>query len=165
MIARRRRVALVLGCCGVLALVIGVEARLPLDSSHAPATRPMISSTAANAALPSYEPPSRAAFREIAERPLFVPSRRPQLDAPRATTEHPPLFIVEGTVLSPEHRYAVIQYGKPARRESVPEGGMVDGWRIDSITDASIAVSAGGSRFELPVGDPEEAKTAFTRPN
>ncbi|MGH7090153.1 MAG: hypothetical protein ACREFQ_14755 [Stellaceae bacterium] len=165
MIGRQPQLVRVLGCCGVLALVIGVEAGSPSGETAAPARLTVSVPAATNAELPHYSAPPEAAFREISERPLFIPSRRPQQDAQRAATVHRPLFVVEGTVLSPGHRYAVIEYGRPARRESVAEGGMVDGWRVDTVTGTSIAVSTGSTRFELPVGEPDEATKVLARPN
>jgi type II secretory pathway component PulC len=123
-----------------------------------------------DASPPSYVPPPQSSYDEIAERPLFVPERRPQQDEPPQTAASaPPVVVVEGVVLSAEHRYAIIAYGKPAKRESIPEGGTIDGWRVEHIGRDSIALSAGSRAIELPVGKtdptPPSAADGHSAPN
>ncbi|MGH7090451.1 MAG: hypothetical protein ACREFQ_16265 [Stellaceae bacterium] len=142
----------VLGCCALLALAVAFEAR-PVSRDAPPAAVPSHRETAAYEVPRSLVPPA-SRYREIAERPLFVPDRRPQqnLEPQQAATAQPSDFIVEGVVLSPERRAAIIGYGHPPRTESVLEGAMVDGWRVERIDPSRVLLSADGRTVALAIG-------------
>lgn len=154
----------VLGCCGVLALVVAFET-VPV-SRDAPTAA--VSSLTQRAAYkpPRFVVPPESRYREIAERPLFVPDRRPQSNpAPeQGTVANPQDFILEGVVLSPERRAAIIQYGKPPKHASVLEGTVVEGWHVEHIDEARVLLSAGGRTLALLMGkdrqDPSRAPKA-----
>jgi hypothetical protein len=144
---------LMLGCAGGLALALAGEqaylaAAAPLQSPPPPAA------PAAATDLPRYVPPPLGRFAEIAERPLFVPDRRPQRPPDAAPAGPPPLLTVQGVVLTNDRQYAVIQHGNPSKLESVAEGATVEGWVVETIDRDHIALASGTRRVEVPVGKP-----------
>jgi type II secretory pathway component PulC len=153
-----------LGAAAVLAAVIGVEwtvlagdAPLPAPAAQAASPPP----SAAAAAAQSYDPPSIVQYAEIAARPLFLPGRRPQADDGNAAPKpapRPPTLTVQGVVLSPDRRYAVITHGNPLKNESFREGDTVEGWHIDSIDRKRVALSQGGAKVEVAIGKPPRAQ-------
>jgi hypothetical protein len=156
-----------LGCAGVLAALLGVEsmrfsAALPADQGA-----PAAAAQATDAPLARFEPPPASRYLEIAERPLFIPDRRPQpgVEAkPPAPPPAAPVLLVEGVVLSQEHRYAVIQHGNPPKLESVAEGAMIDGWQVEHIDPGAISLRSGTAAVEYPVGKPNAQAPQPNRP-
>jgi general secretion pathway protein N len=117
------------------------------------------------AQLASFVPPPEDRFAEIAQRPLFVPERRPQADAELQKPTHdpnPPTLIVQGVVLTGGRHYAIIQHGNPPKLEDLSEGATVEGWQIESIAADQIALRAGAAHIEFPIGKP--AAAAPSRP-
>jgi hypothetical protein len=149
-----------LGAAAVMAAVIGVEWTVLAGDAPLPAPAAPPSGAAA-AAAQSYDPPSIVQYAEIAARPLFLPGRRPQADDGNAAPKpapRPPTLAVQGVVLSPDRRYAVITHGNPIKNESFREGDTVDGWHIDSIDRKRVALSQGDTKAEVPVGKPPRAQ-------
>ncbi len=101
-------------CCAAMALLAGIEwsrfaGAAPLPEAAAPAA----AQTAGWAQLASYVAPPEVGFAEIAQRPLIVADRRPQLDAElhkSAPAPSPPTLIVQGVVLTGGQHYAIIQH-------------------------------------------------------
>ena len=152
-----------LGAAAVLAIVLGWEwiglaSGAPAPAATAPASAPP------PAAAASFDPPPLPRFAEIAERPLFLPGRRPQADdvepAKPTAALKPPALAVQGVVLSPERRYAVIAHGNPVKYDAVAEGDTVEGWRVDSIDRDRVALSAGDAKVEVPVGKFDKSRAA-----
>jgi hypothetical protein len=142
-------------CCAAVAGLLGFEwvhvgvARVAAQGAAPPAVLP------ADGAHPArFVPPPADRFSEIAERPLFVPGRRPQPDeAAAAPTPAPPrpTLVVQGVVLTPERRYAVIRHGNPPKLDSISEGATVDGWKVTSIDTDRIVLSAAAATVEFEV--------------
>jgi hypothetical protein len=119
-------------------------------------------SSAANE-LTKFVPPPAQRFAEIADRPLFLPERRPQLDAePQVQAPAPmvPTLAVQGVVLTDNRRYAVIQHGNPPKLESISEGMTVDGWKVESIAWNKIALRSGAATVEIAVGKTAQQNAA-----
>ena len=152
------------GCCLVMAAIVGIEWRQFASASPAPEAAPPAAAAPAAAALATFEPPPAERFAEIAQRPLFVPDRRPQQDADSASSAPPPnapALAVQGVVLSREGRYAVIQHGTPPKLDAIAEGATVEGWRIESIDAKRIALRAGAATIEYPIGKSAKGAAAI----
>ncbi|HXQ52416.1 MAG TPA: hypothetical protein VN802_15085 [Stellaceae bacterium] len=151
-------------CSAAVALLLGVEWLQfgTAPAADAPAPPPAAAPSVAPR-LASYEPPPAERFNEIAERPLFIPERRPQQDVEPAKPTPPPTppaLLVQGVVLAPERHYAVIKHGNPPRLDSVSEGETIDGWTVESIARDRIALRAGSATLEFAVGKTGTAKPA-----
>jgi general secretion pathway protein N len=156
-----------LACCAVMAAVVGLEWSQFAGATPAPEAAPPEAAAAAAAPLARYVPPPEDRFAEIAQRPLFVPERRPQQDvAPQKPipAPNPPTLMVQGVVLTEGHHYAIIQHGNPPKLDDLSEGATVDGWQIESIDSDRIALRAGAAEIEFPVGKPATAAPARAQP-
>jgi hypothetical protein len=123
----------------LLALAVWPWARWAL---HEPDRRPAIASSPSTIvpALPPLD-----AFREIAERPLFFPSRRPSASAPVAGLQG---MRLEGVLVVGAEKRAIIKQadGRTAR---VAEGDMVGEWTVRQIERERVLLVAGERRLEL----------------
>ena len=113
-----------LACCAAMAVVVGLEWSRFAGATPTPeAAVPAAGVPAAQ--LASYVPPPEDRFAEIAQRPLFVPERRPQLDAELqkpTPAPNPPTLIVQGVVLTGARHYAIIQHGNPPQARGAVGG-------------------------------------------
>ena len=151
---------MLLCCCVAMAAILGIEWRQFAAATPAAEAAPPATAAPVAAELASFVPPPAERFTEIAQRPLFVPDRRPQPDDEASRTAMPlnaPSLMVQGVVLSREGRYAVIQHGNPPKLEAVAEGATVDGWKIESMDAHRIALRAGTATIEFPIGKPAKA--------
>jgi hypothetical protein len=140
MIARMSHDGLLGGTIVVLlALAMWPWARWAL---HEPDRRPDIASSPSIVA-PTLPPLD--AFREIAERPLFSPSRRPSASAPAATSQG---MRLEGVLVVGAEKRAIIKQadGHTAR---VAEGDMIGEWTVRQIERERVLLVAGDRRLEL----------------
>ena len=145
----------VLGCCAAMAALAAFE--WGHFTGTAPAPEAPSPAAAAPAAQPaSYTPPPEGRYAEIAQRPLFIPERRPQQDVEQKPVPPPvaPSLMVQGVVLTTERHYAIIQHGNPPKLDDLSEGESVDGWQIERIDTDKIALRSGAARLEFPVGKP-----------
>lgn len=80
-------------------------------------------------------------YREVLERPLFSPTRRPPVQlletAPERADEIP---VLHGVVLTSARRIALISAGTPPRPHRVSEGQDVGRWRIEAIGGDRITI-------------------------
>ena len=149
-----------LGTALVLAVVLAGEwiafaggAPLPAAAAPAPAS--------AAPAPENFAAPAPQLYAEIAARPLFEPGRRPVTDAgPPRQEAPPPSLSVQGVVLSPTLRYAIVAHGNPTRFDAVTEGDTVEGWRVEAIGRDTISMSAGDAKIDVPVGKPDQPASA-----
>lgn len=159
---------MLLGCCLAMAAFVGLEWRQFANANPAPDAAPLTAAAApAAAALATFDPPPADRFAEIAQRPLFVPERRPQDDDDQAKPTPPPnapALAVQGVVLSPEGRYAVIQHGTPPKLDAIAEGATVEGWQIEHIDAQRVALRAGTATVEFPVGKSVKGAAGATQP-
>lgn len=97
-----------------------------------------------------------SAFQEIAERPLFNPTRRPRRDEPepekpvQAATSR---YLLQGTTSAPEGRKALLLMNGAGRQVWVAEGERLDGWLIELITADRVTMLRAGRRQELSLKD------------
>jgi general secretion pathway protein N len=157
-----------LGCAGLLAVVLGIEdMRFSAAAPNGEGAPVAVSAPAPGAPASAFDLPPASRYVEIAERPLFIPDRRPQPDvAPAAALPGPPApaLLLQGVVLSSEHRYAVIQHGNPPKLESIAEGATVDGWHVDHIDAHAVTLRSGAATVEYQVGKPNAQGAQPIRP-
>jgi hypothetical protein len=146
-----------LACALVMAVVVAVEWLHFPSGLPAGEAAPLPPAAPAEAPLARFVPPPDVRFAEIARRPLFIPGRRPQENLEPVKPPPPvppPVLQVQGVVLAPDRRYAIIKHGNPPKLASLAVGATVDGWRIESIESDYVALRSGTTRLEFPVGKP-----------
>ena len=146
-----------LACALVLAVVLGVEWRN--FGAEAPTVPQALTHSApadgTGAQLASFAPPPSERYDDVTARPLFVPERRPQLQAePAKPAPPPPALKLQGVVLSPERRSAIIEHGNPPKFDSVTEGMTIEGWRVESISRDRVSLREGTTTVDVPIGTP-----------
>ncbi len=101
----------------------------------------------------------------ILARPLFAPNRRPPANAPAAAAAAPPpLPRVTGILIDGKSR-SVIFANPGGRPVVVPEGGTMNGFRVQSIDTGQVVLSGpDGPRTLRPSFDPQPAASAPPAP-
>lgn len=112
-------------------------------------------------------------YAEIMERPVFIDTRRPEEDeaaAPPAPPPAPdqPLNLI-GVVLLPNSAAVLLRPEEPnARVLRVPQGGMIDGWRLEAVQAGKVILRKGNEVRELalirPSTPPRSASPAKVVP-
>lgn len=118
--------------------------------------------------LPALPPLTR--FSAIGERPLFSPSRRP-MPGEKGASAGPGIeqrYRLLGLLNTGDTRRALLAEGK--RRFAVPEGAMLEGWRVARIEHDRIVLSspAGEAVLQLQpaaAGEGWADPPLMTRPN
>jgi hypothetical protein len=170
MTPRARRL---IASAGMLAMAAALTALLAADED-APST-PMITG-----AIPI--PPAAVnrvlapvtTFAAIAQRPLFLPSRRPEPEAPPpiaaakppAQPATPPALsaTLVGVLVSPAGRSALLRLadGKTA---TVPEGGTVAGWTLKQVSPDHVLFVSGSTIIDLGFPTHRTAPTPGVAPD
>lgn len=160
----RRSWPLLLLSAGLLALLCR-ELWAPHDLREV--AQPMEAARASPAVPVMLEPPSRANTAEIAARPPFSPSRRPQ-QAPAAATpvQSPPPpslpnLVLVGTVVGPQATLAIVKVPGAPATQTLRTGQAIGGWNVARIEKNSILLRAGADEQELKVPPPSQAGGAI----
>lgn len=110
----------------------------------------------ANVRAEAYHLPAIDTYREVVERPLFAPDRRPApvaIDAGSAVA-----VVLTGVILLPQARYAVVKEGTAPVR-SVAEGAHLSVGTVERITRDGISLRlADGHIAALTVVRPASAQ-------
>lgn len=153
-----RATALLAAICAVLAAVVVVEAYTSPDMPTPPVTAPAAAEGEA-VDLPGqvYEAKPPDSYAEIAARPVFSPSRRPQpADARNAgsgsKSGHDNLMLA-GVIMGANKRLAMIETKKTPSVVVVREGQIVEGWTVETIQPEKVVISQGVEAFELLLDD------------
>lgn len=110
-------------------------------------------------ALPdlTVEQPLLAEFKSTLERPLFSQERRPEeavddeeagLATPVEPTDAPALRLT-AVIVDAEGRSALLEQPGEAQGLRMREGDTIVGWRLESVADDRVVLSAGEKRSEL----------------
>jgi hypothetical protein len=91
-------------------------------------------------------------FAEIAQRPLFAPTRRPAEDRQKNLGQLA-TFSLDGVMISPQGKAAIVLHGTPPALAHVTEGQEIEGWTVSSIFADRIVLQNGGSEHELKLKD------------
>jgi len=157
---RRQRSAILLALAAVNAVLVLalVQPGALMDTEAIGATAPASLETTSGASLATpaaYMPPQRAAFADIDARPLFSPTRRPPLAAPKPAAQPvaapskpaaapPPMTIVLlGVVAGPGQRIAVVKTQAMQTAVVVEVGKIIEGWTVLDIQPDRIVMHAG----------------------
>ncbi len=144
--------------CVALAAILGVEAYTPAEPPASSLAAPVAAADHAED-LParSYESKPLDSYSEIAERPVFSPSRRPSPAERRSAdgggrSGHDNLMLA-GVIMAADKRLALIETAKTSGVVVVREGQSVEGWTIDAISAEKVVISQGIEVFELLLDD------------
>jgi len=122
--------------------------------------------------LQPFQPSPLLRYAEIMERPVFIDARRPEEDEAAAPPVSPapdqPLNLI-GVVLLPNSAAALLRPEEPnAKVLRVPQGEMVDGWRLETVQAGKVVVRKGNEVRELalirPSTPPRSASPAKVVP-
>jgi hypothetical protein len=93
-------------------------------------------------------------FHAIVERPLFSPTRRPPASLPGEVDDGARQFQLKGAVVSASEQHALIVSQSTGKSYQVRTGDMVEGWRVERITEQSVAFTKGALRTLAPLLPP-----------
>jgi general secretion pathway protein N len=147
--------ALLLAAAGlgeVVAIEVARNDAADVDRPTTPSAAPALGTMPA--AQAGFALPPLRSLGEVTARPLFSPSRRPpppqaSQDALRRSAS----LVLEGVILSPRERIALISHGLPAVVTRVPEGGQIEGWSLAEIYADRIVLQQGATREEIKLVD------------
>ncbi len=96
------------------------------------------------------------AYKETAERPLFVPARRPPPPPPPATAEPPPRpamrrgqFKLLGTIVNKDISLAYLKEIASNRTLRVDKGSEVNGMKLETVDATRVVLKLGDDTEEL----------------
>lgn len=168
----RRRIAslvlplLLLGTAAFLGLAVIEEARL-LGDAAAIETGIVTGADAATVAdpdpqapAPEFVPAAFATFREVLDRPIFSPTRRPPRRAVTVTAEAAPPpdpgpeLELHGVVGMGSEEVALIAVGGAPSLRRVAVGDEIEGWHVEEIGAEGVLLRQGArtSRLRLDYG-------------
>jgi hypothetical protein len=104
--------------------------------------------------LQPFEPLPLLRYAEIVERPVFIDARRPEAEELAAPPAPPPALDrplnLIGVVRVPNAAAALLRPEEPnAKVLRVPQGGMVDGWRVEAVQAGKVVLRKDGEVREL----------------
>jgi hypothetical protein len=142
-------VALWGGAAAALVLVIGVEHYLGNEETAAAPRAP--AKVADAKMLPPFSLASAEQVApETAERPLFIPTRRP---APPAATVQPTMrkgqFALTGVTVSSDASFAFLRELSTGKTKSVRKGAEVNGLRVDAVEPRRVVLRQGEETEDL----------------
>ncbi len=157
----RRPSALLIGLCLILGGVIYLELSIgpsPPAASPIPIAPDRPEPAVLLVADPGFTMKPLVDFSEIAQRPLFIPSRRPlppdtesPRPGPRKAERH--RFTLKGVVIVGDERMAVLQRRRSRTVLRVVEGQQIDGWLVEAIMVDRVVLRQGETRDEVALRD------------
>ncbi|TQE99590.1 MAG: hypothetical protein FKY71_07080 [Spiribacter salinus] len=150
--------ALLAGCL-VLAVMLTLQIADAPDPGVTAATP---NSQGANAAATAREEPLQfpplTAYQEIVERPLFSKDRRPPpapaAETSQASTVDVPQYELEGTVLSPDGSFAILQDRRKRELQRLGLGERLDAWTVAEIGEGWLRLEHGERNARLQMDLP-----------
>jgi hypothetical protein len=90
-------------------------------------------------------------YREVLDRPLFSPTRRPSETAPApAGGDESGMPVLQGTVVSPGRKFALFAGGPETPAHRVAEGETIGRWTVAKIAAARVILKGeDGAPVEL----------------
>ena len=141
-----------------LMVAIGAAGALVLEWRHPPqlsvAEGVNIADPVAVPPLQPFQPLPVSRYMEIAERPIFIEGRRPEEEEPAAPPVAPPTpdrpLQLIGVVRVSHAATALLRPEEPnAKVLRVPQGGMVDGWQLETVRADAVVLRKGNEVREL----------------
>lgn len=144
--------------CAICVLAIGLETGWGQNVRRTPPIPTMLPAKAADfAMLPTYSLPAlEAGFKESAERPLFMPSRRPVPVAAATPRMKPGQFVLVGTSRTKEFGDSAMLKEVATSKTSIVKAGA-------TIRDMTLE-SVGADRIVLKLGDETEELVMKAQP-
>ncbi|MCG7900496.1 MAG: hypothetical protein JAY99_19070 [Candidatus Thiodiazotropha lotti] len=110
--------------------------------------------TAKKASLTRFNPPSVTVYQEIMDRPLFregrVPPAEPEKEVSKPVARQTPLKLrLEGVVITPKNRVAVIRDLNTNRLLRVAQGMSQNDWKLESVDHSTATVVRRGKKHNL----------------
>lgn len=140
---------LLLAACAGLGWTVyrGLDAPARAPAEVAPAANGEV---AALPPMPDYEMPPLAEFAEVAERPLFSPTRRPPVGAvPTAAPRQTLDLTLIGIVLSEAERLAIVTPGGAGRAVRLGVGDSIQGWTLVELESERATFERDGAQETL----------------
>lgn len=151
--------AVMLALLAVLALELGLDAHTPGDAVDGAEAIPAATVADTDALVPVYSLAEPERFADLAERPLFVATRRPPqpvvedkvASKPKAKPAKRPEFILSAIVREGNRWIAVV--GTRGRGAAPPTevevGSVVAGWEVERIGADGVVLRRGTQTAEL----------------
>jgi hypothetical protein len=138
----------------VLALVIGWEADWGRKWRHVPVTDvPVVPQPVTVAVLPEYRPTATLATqRDIVERALFNPTRRPAPVAASASAKprlQPGQFVLTGTLIIDGKATAFLRENAGGKSRRVAQGEQVNGMLVAEVKPDRVKLTLGDESEDL----------------
>lgn len=143
-----------------LAFAIWLELRPDKTGPMTANTQPRPARAADRKTMSASAAQDQAWLETILARPLFAASRRPPVQAAvaRAATSAPLLPRLAGILIDGKRRSVIFAPGGDQKPVTVAEGGMIDGFHIESIDSGTVTVTGQGKREILrPSFNPQQA--------
>jgi hypothetical protein len=101
--------------------------------------------------LSQFSPPSLSAYQEITDRPLFregrIPPEEPEAQTKKPVARQAPLKLkLEGVVITPKNRVAVIRDLNSNQLLRVAQGMSQNDWKLESVDHSSATVVRRGKK-------------------
>jgi general secretion pathway protein N len=93
-------------------------------------------------------------FHAIVERPLFSPTRRAPASLAVDGEGSARQFELKGVIVSAREQHALIVSQATGKSYEVRTGDIVEGWRVERITEQSAAFTKGGVETLVPLKPP-----------
>lgn len=91
--------------------------------------------------------PGYACADDLLDRPLFKPDRRASQNSSSVTPAEE--MILTGIVSSRNWLQAVFQIPGTKTSKAIGTGGMIEGWKVTSITPAAVNLERGSEKIRL----------------
>ncbi|MBV8978730.1 MAG: hypothetical protein JO261_07600 [Alphaproteobacteria bacterium] len=111
---------------------------------------------------PVVTPPPEA-FAEIAQRPLFSPSRIGAAAGPAASAAPPDIHLV-GIIADKQQKLALVKASGESLAVALRVGASIAGWRVTAIESDRMVLEAGGNRSEIRFDPNKASKPAAPAP-
>jgi len=147
-------------CLALAAAIYGVVGDMPSRSATAGPAPSIARSAPGNESAEQPVLPPIEAFRDMVDRPLFNPTRRPIAVAARpdrGSTAATLNVMLSGIVINGDRRFAHLYLPQDRRVRVLSVGDAVDGWRIQSILPDRIRLSSGAATEEIVLQDAHAA--------
>lgn len=117
-------------------------------------TTPDSTQAAKKTTLTRFNPPSVTVYQEITDRPLFregrVPPAEPEKVVTKPAVRQTPLKLrLEGVVITPKNRVAVIRDLNTNRLLRVAQGMSQNDWKLESVDHSTATVVRRGKKHNL----------------
>lgn len=170
---------ILVGLCGVFLLTLTLELTLPvkLEKGGDPAAEQGSEADETEAIQTRAEAiPTLSEYREIIERPLFRPDRRPFVLEKVATepvetpTREPrrqeEIFTLSAVIITDDKRLALIEHGRARKLKRVMQGEVLNGWQIDRVFPNQVTIQRGSETrtLELKVNPSQPNRRRMQRP-